>query len=124
MTPATTTLATLVIGGSAAAREASIAAALEPGLQTAIILEGLPDGSSPLDAQSDRYPVHIARIAPGCPCCVGNLTMRVTLNRMLRQKPARLYIGLAGATHIEALRDFLQAAPYGELLSLTQDCRP
>lgn len=74
------TLTTLVTGAGAAQREAAIAAALDPALTTALILEGIPSGHSPLDTASG---LRVARIAPGCPCCSGNMTMRVTLNRLL-----------------------------------------
>lgn len=115
------TLATLVVGATAARREAAIAAALEPGTDAALILEGLPDGSGSLE-QSEQFPhLRIARIAPGCLCCTGNLTMRVTLNRMLRHRPSHLYIGLATDTHLEQIRKFLSQAPYSELLQLTKD---
>jgi G3E family GTPase len=111
--------ATLVTGTSAAAREAAIAAALTPDVRTAIILEGMPDANSGLDAISSR--LQIARIAPGCICCTGNLTMRVTLNRLLRAKPEQLYIGLATSAHLAQVRTFLSAAPYDNLLTLTKD---
>jgi hypothetical protein len=120
------TLTTLVTGATAAARENAIAAAAasamidEPDLITAFILEGLPDGSSRLDAFANSTS-HIIRIAPGCLCCTGNLTMRVTLNRVLRKPPARLYIGLATSMHLERMRAFLNASPYGNLLQLTKD---
>lgn len=111
--------ATLVIGASASAREAAIAASLDPGVDTAVILEGLPDAHSSLDACSTR--LRVARIVAGCACCTGNLAMRVTLNRMIRGKPRRLYIGLASSLHIEQVRAFLCAAPYDDLLALTKD---
>lgn len=115
------TLATLVTGATIAAREAAIAAALEPGVETALILEGLPDGASRLDALTQDSGLNVIRIAPGCLCCTGNLTMRVTLNRLLRRPPARLYIALASTEHLENLRAFLQQAPYDKLLQLTKD---
>lgn len=119
------TLATLVIGATAAAREEAIARVIDSERpsehSTALILEGLPDGSSRLDAFLPSPLLHVARIAPGCLCCTGNLTMRVTLNRMLRHKPAQLYIGLATASHIEQIRLFLSQAPYDKLLQLTKD---
>lgn len=115
------TLATLVTGATAAAREAVIAAAIDSDVITALILEGLPDGKSRLDTAADASHLHIARIAPGCLCCTGNLTMRVTLNRMLRRSPARLYIGLATSEHLERIRAFLTQAPYDDLLQLTKD---
>ena len=125
--PATTTLVT---GASAQAREAAIAAALAESLadpladpdrlaSTAIILEGLAPGSSPLDAFHDR--LQPARIAPGCLCCTGNLVLRVTLNRLLRQRPGRLFIGVARSEHLDQLRSWLQSEPYDQLLRLADD---
>ncbi|WP_420472792.1 GTPase [Noviherbaspirillum sp. ST9] len=111
--------ATLVTGATPALREAAIRWAMAGGVRTAIILEGIPDAVSGLDdTASDLV---IARIAPGCLCCTGNLTMRVTLNRMLRGKPERLYIAMATASHIEQLRAFLSSPPYDNLLTLTKD---
>jgi hypothetical protein len=117
------TLTTLVTGARASMREAAIAAALDPAVSTALILEGLPDSTTALDALVDSHPVDIARIAPGCICCTGNLTMRVTLNRMLRRSPQRLYIGLASDAHLEQIRGFLTSSPYDNLLTLTKDLR-
>jgi G3E family GTPase len=115
------TLTTLVSGARASAREAAIAAVIDPNTTTALILEGLPDATTQLDGITDRQTVYIARIAPGCLCCTGNLTMRVTLNRILRHPPARLYISLATAAHLAQIRHFLQQAPYDKLLTLTKD---
>lgn len=115
------TLTTLVTGATAAAREAAIAAQIEPGTATALILEGLPTGITSLDQIAELPATHVARIAPGCLCCSGNLTMRVTLNRMLRRQPARLYISLATSGHLDRIRDFLTEAPYSNLLTLTKD---
>jgi len=120
--PAARAPVTLVTGTSAQAREAAIAAALADSDQipsTAIILEGLAPGNSPLDAFHDR--LQPARIAPGCLCCTGNLVLRVTLNRLLRQRPERLFIGVAGSEHLDQLRSWLQAEPYDQLLRLTDD---
>jgi G3E family GTPase len=114
------TLTTLVIGGRAAAREAYIAAALDPTVPTAVILEGIASGVALLE-QSAPGPLQIMRIAPGCMCCVGNLTLRVTLNRILRKPPARLFIALATATHIAQIRAFLTQEAYRSLLMLTDD---
>jgi hypothetical protein len=115
------TLTTLVVGATYAAREAAIAAALEAGRQSVAILEGLPDGKpgSPLEKAlpADR----IRRVAPGCLCCTGNLTLRVTLNRVLRHPPQRLFISLANADHLEQIRAFLCAPSYQPLLTLTAD---
>jgi len=111
--------ATLVIGATPAAREAAIRAALAPAEHTAIILEGIPDTQSGLDSAVPA--LRIVRIAPGCVCCTGNLTLRVTLNRLLRTKPDRLFIGVATSAHIAQIRAFLSAPPYDNLLALTQD---
>jgi len=113
---------TIVTGQGAARREAAIAALIDPaslqGGKTAVILEGLPDGRLLLEASPMLL---LARIAPGCLCCAGNLVMRVTLNRLLRQRPTQLFIGLASGEHTGQLRSWLSNAPYDQLLSLTPD---
>ncbi len=115
------TLTTLVLGGRASMREAAIAVAVDVQLGTALILEGMPDGCSTLDALADHAKLHIARVAPGCLCCTGNLIMRVTLNRILRHPPERLFISLATPAHIDGIRAFLSQAPYDKLLTVTKD---
>ncbi|PFH10403.1 hypothetical protein BCF11_2822 [Collimonas sp. PA-H2] len=120
------TLTTLVSGRAASAREAAIWSALQQELaqqgvyqSTALILEGLADGKL---ATADLPPeLEVKRIAPGCFCCIGNLTLRVTLNRLLRKAPARLFISIADDTHLEQIRAFLSQPPYDAYLSLTQD---
>ena len=115
--------ATLVTGASVSVREAGIAATLAglpSGQRCALILEGLPDGRSPL-AASPALDLH--RVAPACLCCTGNLVLRVTLNRVLRLRPDRLFIGVANAEHLDQLRSWLQQAPYDQLLVLTPDLR-
>ncbi|WP_426173535.1 GTPase [Massilia sp. TWR1-2-2] len=118
--PRTTT--TLVTGATAGARERLIAAHLPPdvpgGACRAVLLEGLPDGQTILIASSTLL---IERIAPGCLCCTGNLVLRVTLNRLLRRRPERLYIGLATTEHLDQLRSWLRQPPYDQLLELTPD---
>jgi hypothetical protein len=129
----------LVTGPGAGAREAAIAARLDRDAAaipagcadtpapTVIILEGLSDGGSALAFDPADAPVSVApvpkvlRIAPGCLHCSGNLVLRVTLNRVLRQRPARLYISLATAEHLELLRAWLSEPPYGDLLDLQSD---
>lgn len=129
---------TLVTGPSASAREQAIAALLAlpdahqasapsdaklgdapgasaPATLDAVILEGLGMAADPLLANPARQ---VVRIAPGCLCCDGNLVLRVTLNRLLRQRPQRLFIGLAGSEHLDQLRSWLQKAPYDQLLAL------
>jgi hypothetical protein len=130
-------LVTLVTGASAAQRERAIAAALSPeapdtihdaafvsetgNVASAVILEGLPDGHTVLTPSPTLL---ISRIAPGCLCCTGNLVLRVTLNRILRGRPARLFIGLASIDHLDQLRSWLQHPPYDQLLELTPDLHP
>jgi hypothetical protein len=115
------TLTTLVTGASAAAREAAIAARFDVQYGTALILEGIPDGLDPLERFQANSDIRISRIAAGCVCCTGNLTLRVTLNRILRRAPQRLYLSLATVTHLEQVRRFLTQAPYDALLELTTD---
>jgi hypothetical protein len=120
--PDTRVVVTLVTGPGAQAREAAIAAHLgdphQDGAQ-AIILEGLASGTSPLADLPAGLP--LARIAPGCLCCTGNLVLRVTLNRLLRQRPRRIYIGVADSGHLDQLRSWLQSEPYDQLLRLASD---
>lgn len=110
----------LVTGPTAGARERLVAAQLASGAPAcvAVLLEGLPDGTTIL---SPSPTVLIERIAPGCLCCSGNLVLRVTLNRLLRRRPERLYIGLATTGHLDQLRSWLQHPPYDQLLELTPD---
>ena len=114
-----TTLTTLVTGKRAAAREAAIAGLIEPGISTALLLEGLPDGTDPF-AHHPPEALSISRIAPGCFCCTGNLTMVVTLNRLLRQRPQRLYISIATNTHLAEIERLLSEPPYDAWLSMTR----
>jgi hypothetical protein len=119
--------ATLVTGAHAGAREAAIAACIaavtppaSPAAENgrgfdAVILEGLAAGSTPLPENSS---VRLVRLAPGCVCCTGNLVLRVTLNRLLRQGPERLFIGVASSEHLDQLRSWLQQPPYDQLLAL------
>ncbi|MDR3479395.1 MAG: GTPase [Burkholderiaceae bacterium] len=109
---------TLVIGGRAAMREAAIAAAVDPAVPSAAILEGMASGTGDLDARASSA-LQIIRIAPGCMCCVGNLTLRVTLNRLLRKPPSRLFIAIADSTHLKQIRAFLTQEPYDAFLTLS-----
>ena len=115
------TLTTLVTGRLASAREAAIADLIDAQCSTALILEGMPDGSNQFDSFRNVAGIQILRIAPGCMCCTGNLTLRVTLNRLLRHPPSRLYMSLATATHLDEIRQFLTRAPYDTLLEFTED---
>ncbi len=117
------TLVTLVHGGSNDAREAAIATkvssfAADGHGPSAAILEGLAGGRGALQELEESSVMKVIRVAPGCVCCTGNLTMRVTLNRLLREKPAQLYLSLADARHKDKVREFLQEAQYREHLEL------
>ncbi|BBB64288.1 hypothetical protein UNDYM_0035 [Undibacterium sp. YM2] len=116
----------LIHGASYTQREAAIAASLArlPGNsadnnaatdKNVVILEGLPDGQDILQATEL---MHISRIAPGCFCCIGNLSLRVTLNRALRQKPANIYLGIASDAHLDKLLLTLQDPTYTNLLEI------
>ena len=115
---------TLVTGASPHRREAAIAEKMHQfgafslsGID-AVILEGLADAHTPLQASPSLL---VARIAAGCLCCAGNLVLRVTLNRLLRQRPQRLFIGVARSEHLDQLRSWLEQAPYDQLLELGPD---
>jgi G3E family GTPase len=87
------------------------------------LLDCMPDSASALAGMQSNKDYSIARIAPGCPCCIGNLTMRVTLNRMLRHPPDYLFISLASTAHLEQTRQFLASSPYDTYLQLNTDLR-
>lgn len=126
----------IISGGSYAQRERRIADAIaaecgntssgntatpaqgQAKLRIAVLLEGLPDGH-PLLAPGPA--LAIARTAPGCLCCTGNLVMRVTLGRLLRPRPDRLYIAVASEEHLESLRALLSAPPWDVMLELNGD---
>ncbi len=114
-------LLTLVSGGSYTQREAAIADSLLnfPSDETiAVVLEGLPDGSNVL---SEAPSLRVHRIAPGCMCCIGNLAMRVTLNRIFRHPPSHLFVSLASVEHLEKIELFLQQPAYSKVLKLHQN---
>ena len=124
----------LVHGGSGDKREAAIAAQFaastasadgKASIKGAAIVEGLAGGSSALQELEASAVMKVIRVAPGCPCCTGNLTMRITLNRALRDKPDWLYLSIADASHKDKVREFLQDAQYREHLALGPelDCR-
>jgi hypothetical protein len=110
----------IVAGGSAAERERRIADALAklPLARTAVLLEGLPDGSANLQEGPDLL---IARTVAGCLCCAGNIVMKVTLNRLLRMRPAQLFVGVASTEHLAALQTVLSSPPYSSYLCVKQE---
>ena len=117
------TVARLVYGGNRRTRESTIAALASPETRSVAILEGLAVDERALASSA---PLTILRIAPGCPCCTGNLTLRVTLNRVLRQAPDTLFLSLADASHRESVKSFLQQEQYCGRLELGSDidCGP
>lgn len=116
------TCVTLVYGASSLAREQAIALSLDPALSTAVLLEGFPSGNSALENRTSHSNLRLARIAAGCMCCTGNLVLRVTLNRLLRDPPQQLFLSISDAAHVEQLRKFLITAPYDALLNMGKDC--
>ena len=115
------TLVSLVYGGNSSLREQAIASRFDPACMTVVIAEGIASADTRLQALEAAERLQIFRIAPGCPCCSGNLTMRVTLNRILRRPPQRLYLSLASAAHLPQIRNFLQEVQYQSLLSLSEE---
>lgn len=81
-------------------------------------MEGIPDGKLQLAEGPDLV---IARTAPGCLCCTGNLVMKVSLNRLLRTRPSRIFIGVASSDHMASLREILSSPAYSALLRLEPD---
>lgn len=114
------TTITLVAGGSYAEREAWIAATLQNLSQQdnpqkiGALLEGLPTGSMALQVSPS---LSVERIAPGCFCCIGQIAMRVSLNRLLRQQLEHLFIAIYDAQHLAQLHISLSNPPYVNLVS-------
>jgi hypothetical protein len=112
------TILRLVYGGNQSVREQAITEQIDPGLLSIALLEGLAADHTPLESLQS---LKVIRIAAGCPCCTGNLTMRVMLNRALKEKPDRVYLSLASPLHLVSIRDFLQEDQYCDRLSLGSD---
>lgn len=111
-----------VAGSSYEEREAWIATAISQQASArtcGVLLEGLPCGSFPLESEPH---VVVERIAPGCFCCIGNLVMRVTLNRMVRQEFHTLYIAINDAEHLAALQASLSSEAYLQRLQI-KNCK-
>lgn len=52
--------------------------------------------------------IPLLRLAPGCVCCVGQLPLRVSLVRLLRQhRPQHLLLLLANGSHLERVVEML-----------------
>ena len=66
---------------------------------------------TPLEAGDD---IAIARLAPGCVCCVGQVPLRVTLTRTLRaHRPDSVLLLLATADHLPRVRALLADGSLG-----------
>jgi len=104
-------------GVARAARVRQLIDTFPPDERLAVVLEGFPaDGVAECASASGRT---VIVLAPGCPCCIGQLTMRVTLARVLRlQAPRRLVIGIADARHEKNLAALLGGPPWHALLEL------
>ncbi|MGE5339733.1 MAG: hypothetical protein ACM3PU_18045 [Gemmatimonadota bacterium] len=102
-------LASIRVAHDALARQAAVSAwlAAATGLgfdesdRVAVIVEGVfADFTVP-----ER--VVVERIA-GCPCCVGQVALRVAVTRLLRRhRPQRLLLLLSSADHAERVRHLL-----------------
>ena len=68
-------------------------------------------GLTPLDAPDD---VPLARLAPGCVCCVGQVPLRVTLIRTVRaHRPDAVLLLLATPDHLPRVRALLEDGSLG-----------
>ena len=66
---------------------------------------------SPLEVRGD---VVLARLAPGCVCCVGQVPLRVTLTRTVRaHRPDDVLLLLASAEHLPRVRALLADGSLG-----------
>jgi len=101
---------TYIVAGSPGPRRAMLLADLlskiPPDESVSCIIEGAPsDGTAEIGVGPTGY-VHV--LAPGCPCCNGNLTLRVTLARVLRlEAPRNLIIAIIDERHQESLASTL-----------------
>jgi 3-oxoadipate enol-lactonase len=68
-------------------------------------------GFVPLNAPDD---VPLARLAPGCVCCIGQVTLRVTLARMVRlHRPREVLLLVATPDHLPRVRALLADGSLG-----------
>lgn len=66
--------------------------------------------------------VALARLAPGCVCCVGAVPLRTTLVRIVRaHRPAELLLLIAADEHLERVRRLLAEARLGVPVSLLEN---
>lgn len=106
----------LLAGGIYQTREAWIDTAIASfhvESKVGVLLEGLPAGTLLLQSNSHLF---VERIAPGCFCCIGQLAMKVTLNRLLRRQLDYLFIAINDINHVADLALYLQTEPYSQRL--------
>lgn len=61
----------------------------------------------------------VHRLVAGCVCCVGEVPLRVTLTRVLREhRPAQLLLVLASDEHLARVLDMLGCDPFVDLLKV------
>ena len=112
------TILHLVYGANQTVRENAIKTQMTPTVFTIALLEGMALNNASPDPLAS---MKVVRMAAGCPCCTGNLTMRVMLNRALKEKPDRVFLSLANSAHLTSVRDFLQEDQYCGRLELGRD---
>jgi hypothetical protein len=63
--------------------------------------------------------VALARLAPGCVCCVGAVPLRVTLTRMVRERrPNELLLLIATDEHLPRVRALLRDVQLGTVIEV------
>jgi G3E family GTPase len=79
----------------------------------AVIVEGGP-GTFVADGG-----ITLVQLAAGCVCCVGQLPLRVTVARLLRQvRPARLWIEISDGAHLAEVRRQLSGPGFHGAIAL------
>jgi G3E family GTPase len=109
---------TLVVTGARGAGKTRLIGRLlderPPGETWAALIEDR--GTARIDASEGRA---IVRLDSGCPCCVGQVSLRVALTRLLRTaRPARLFVELDAASHAEAVLRLLAGPWLAPVLAL------
>jgi hypothetical protein len=109
---------TIVCGGDPTTREAAIATRLDPHHGAAVIIEGARAATPQLPLPGTPALSSLINIVPDCPCCGTALILRVTLDRVLRQRAPVLFLSLDASTHASHVATLLQSAPYAAMISL------
>lgn len=88
------------------------------GRRLAVIAEGaFFDLSCPAE-------VAVARLAPGCVCCVGEVPLRATLTRVVRmQRPDHLLVLIAADEHLDRVCRLLSSVPLGRPVEVHDETR-